>query len=78
MKQLNYEKLMSENPYVLHEYEEFDLVEHPIYGDEHSMIGMDHKNKIAWNTGFYDLDGGSDIQYIYEAWNELLGGSYEK
>jgi hypothetical protein len=78
MSQLSYEKIMSENPYVLHECKEFNLVEHPIYGDEHSMIGVDHKNKIAWATGFYDLDGGSDIQYIYEMWHALVGGCDEK
>ena len=57
---LNYEKLMSLNPYkygtMMNELDQqIDFYEHPIHGDESDVIAVCHELKLADYTGFFEL-----------------------
>ena len=57
---MNYQELMSHNPT---EYQNFNnsvgqritFVEHPINGEDSSIICVCHKLKISVSSGFYDI-----------------------
>jgi hypothetical protein len=61
LKKLNYEKLNGLNPTVYTTItntlgQSFDLVEHPTKGDEFTVIIMDHVNKSAYDSDFWDTE----------------------
>ncbi len=61
MTTLNYNRLMALKPTVYAKItntlgQSFDLVEHPIKGDEYPVIILYHEEKIAADSGFYDTD----------------------
>ena len=68
---LNYEKLMNENPL---EYEkmtnsigqEISFVEHPFRGDEHPVICVCHKLKLAACSGFMETEDMLEDHKEYE------------
>lgn len=58
---LNYEKLMSEKPFVYKNFvnslgQVIDLVEHPTKGDEAEVICVCHALRLASNSTFFDCD----------------------
>lgn len=60
-KHYNYDKLIALEPTVYTRMtnsigQEFDLVEHPTYGDEAEIICICHKLKLAANSTFFDTD----------------------
>ena len=68
----NYDKIMGENPSVFYSCCNYDLVEHPIYGDEADVVAVSHDLRVAWDTGFCDpLDDAGDMLHIYEQYVEI-------
>jgi len=58
---INYTKLMSHNPtkygsMINDEGQIIDFYEHPLKGDESSIIAVNHDLQLADYTGFYELD----------------------
>jgi hypothetical protein len=61
MKQINYDKLMSANPYELdnmvNSYQQkVTFYEHPTQGDESPIIAVCHSMKQAFLTDFFDTE----------------------
>lgn len=68
----DYDKIMNENPSVLYSSFDYDLVEHPIYGDEAPVVAISHALRVAWDTGFYDpLDDAGDMIHIFDQYIEI-------
>tara|TARA_Y100001938_G_C8082960_1_gene430226 strand:+ start:475 stop:729 length:255 start_codon:yes stop_codon:yes gene_type:complete len=58
---IDYEKIMSENPYEYLSFrnskgQKISLVEHPFYGDSYSIVCVCHELKLACGSGFYETD----------------------
>lgn len=70
----NYDKFMAQKPTHLGTvYGEVEVYEHPVYGDEAPVIGVSHKHRLAFNTGFYDPDTDQgDAEMILEIYQELV------
>lgn len=74
MKKLDYQKLMHYNPTVYSTFknangDEFQLVEHPTFGDEYPVIIVHHESQQAVVSDFYDTDdllGGEDYEPIID------------
>ena len=61
MKALNYGKLAALKPTIYETFtnnigQKFDLVEHPILGDEYPVIIMSHEHKEAFASEFFDTE----------------------
>ena len=60
LTKLNYDKLMAHDPSVYcsvtSDGEEFQLVEHPLKGDEYPVIILHHPTKQAVCSDFWDTD----------------------
>jgi len=68
----NYDKIMVENPCVLYSCCNYDLVEHPTYGDEAPVVAVSHKLRKAWCTTFYDpFEDEGDMHDIYRQFETL-------
>lgn len=79
---VDYAAFMAQDPYIFNlDYADLKLgglvlAEHPQYGDESPVFAIDHKNKLVWNTGFYDPQCSEvDQMYIVGDWVTLLEGS---
>lgn len=84
---MSYDDIVAANPYVFTVdpelgFGDLELVEHPVYGEDYPVIAVDHKNKIAFNTGFYDPWLGGDHVYVIEMHEEIkridLGLTHEQ
>lgn len=73
MTRIKYEKLMEHDPYLIRIQEnsfgqEIHYYEHPIRGDEDTLIAVHHPTKQAISTEFWD-DGdfyeGSEYNYVF-------------
>lgn len=58
---INYERLMSHNPTLFGVMmndlgQQIHFYEHPLKGDEASIIAVSHELELADYTGFYELD----------------------
>lgn len=61
MKSLNYGKLAALKPTIYNTFtnkigQKFDLIEHPIKGDEYPVVIMYHEEKTAVVSDFFDTD----------------------
>jgi len=73
MTTLNYNRLMALKPTVYCSIantlgQSFDLVEHPIKGDEYTVIIMYHEEKLAVDSEFWDtedMESNSDYMPVY-------------
>ena len=68
----DYDKIRSENPSVFYSCCDYDLVEHPLYGDEVDVVAVSHALRVAWDTGFCDpFDDAGDMVHIFEQYLEI-------
>jgi hypothetical protein len=74
MKLLDYDKFMAKDPTRLGMvFGVVELYEHPRYGDEHPLIGVNHISRIAFDTGYYDpWDDIGDCESILEDFQQIL------
>lgn len=68
---LNYEKLMSKNPFKLDEMvnslgQKIEFYEHPTKGDEYPVIAVSNDLKLAANTEFFETDDMTADHQEYE------------
>jgi hypothetical protein len=61
LQKLNFTKLQSLSPTILSQFknkrgQEIQLIEHPIYGEEHPVIIMFLDYKVAFNSEFWDTE----------------------
>jgi hypothetical protein len=66
----DYAQLMAQKPCVIDTIESdsfgIDLVEHPFCGTLRALIAVDHDNKLAFSTGFYDPWNDTALDVIYQ------------
>jgi hypothetical protein len=79
LKDMNYEKLMLDNPTVYEVLvnslgQKITFIEHPLRGDEFPIIAVCHELGFAGNTGFFDLDDMLADHKEYEPWFTDDGG----
>lgn len=72
-KKFKYNKLMSLNPTVYGQMintkgQMIDFVEHPYFGDEHTVIAVCHKLELAGDTEFFEMDDMLAHHGEYEPW----------
>jgi hypothetical protein len=75
----DYDKIMAEKPCVFYSCCNYDLVEHPEYGDEAPAVAVSHTLRKAWCTTYYDpLDDEGDMHDIYEQFKTLAAREAEQ